>query len=376
MSSHGGTRGPGASGDSARTNEAGDADRAREIRFYQTSTFAVGGRLLAADEQTEQAHAERANAITKGHRACQGCGEALGARYALDAALRAAGGRIVAANATGCLEVFSTPYPESSWRLPWIHSLFGNAPAVATGIAAALRAKGRSDVRVIGQGGDGGTVDIGLACLSGMFERGDDVLYICYDNQGYMNTGVQRSGATPAAARTATTEPLGGHAGNEFGQGKSAPLIAMAHEIPYVATATVAELHDLEAKVTSAMELHGPRYLHVLVPCPLGWGSEPAETVLIARLAKESGLFPVFEARDGRITSVSHIRRQVPVEDYLRRQRRFAHLFADEGRADILARLQRQAQRNIARFGLLADGAQEGAEIGLIDVLAAGERGP
>jgi len=342
--------------------------------FYQTGTFAVGGRLLDEAERAVQSDPERANAITKGHRACQGCGEALGARFALDAALRATAGRLIAANATGCLEVFSTPYPESSWRLPWIHSLFANAPAVATGVAAALRAKGRSDIRVIGQGGDGGTVDIGFACLSGMFERGDDVLYICYDNQGYMNTGVQRSGATPPAARTATTEPLGGHPGNSFGQGKSAPLIAMAHEIPYVATATVAELRDLEAKVTRAMDFHGARYIHVLVPCPLGWGSATEETILIARLAKESGLFPVFEAVEGRITTVSKIRRQVPVEDYLRRQKRFAHLFAGEGYPDVVARLQELAERNIARFDLLAD--NEDRDIDLLTALASAEAGP
>ena len=170
-----------------------------QIKYYQTGSFAVGNRLLAPEQRAVQSSPERANAITCGHRACQGCGEALGARYALDAALRASGGDMIAANATGCLEVFSTPYPESSWQLPWIHSLFGNAPAVATGIAAALKAKGRTGTRVVGQGGDGGTVDIGFACLSGMFERDDDVLYLCYDNEGYMNTGVQRSGSTPPA---------------------------------------------------------------------------------------------------------------------------------------------------------------------------------
>ncbi|HTW41927.1 MAG TPA: thiamine pyrophosphate-dependent enzyme [Solirubrobacteraceae bacterium] len=345
--------------------------------FYQTGTFAVGNRLLDEDAASVQADPARANSITKGHRACQGCGEALGARYALDAALRASGGQLIAANATGCLEVFSTPFPESSWRLPWIHSLFANAPAVATGIAAALRAQGRTDIRVVGQGGDGGTVDIGLACLSGMFERGDDVLYICYDNEAYMNTGVQRSAATPPAARTATTEPLGTHPGNAFGQGKNLPLIAMAHELPYVATATVAELRDLERKVERAMQLHGARYLHVLVPCPLGWGSATADTINIARLAKESGLFPVFEAEDGRVVRVSPIRRQVPVEDYLRRQKRYAHLFAGAGRPDVIAQLQASADRNIARFGLLADGGEEPAErdIGLLDVLATSERG-
>ena len=329
-------------------------DRTR-IRFYQTGSFAVGGRLLGEDQRSVQAEPERTNAITCGHRACQGCGEALGARYALDAAVRAAQGRVIAANATGCLEVFSTPYPESSWQIAWLHSLFGNAPAVATGIAAALKAKGREDVRVIGQGGDGGTVDIGFGCLSGMFERGDDVLYICYDNEGYMNTGVQRSGATPPGARTATTQAVGPEPGNVFGQGKSAPLIAMAHEIPYVATATVAELRDLEAKVETAMGMHGPRYLHVFVPCPLGWGTASSDTIRIARLAKETGIFPVFEAHDGTVTRVSQIRRRLPVEDYLRPQRRFAHLFGDPGRPDVVARIQAGADRNIARFGLLAD---------------------
>jgi pyruvate ferredoxin oxidoreductase beta subunit len=322
------------------------------VKYYQSGSFVVGNRLLDEERRTVQASHARSNALTSGHRACQGCGEALGARYALDAALRATDGRLVAANATGCLEVFSTPFPESAWQIPWIHSLFGNAPAVASGIAAALRAKGRDDVRVIGQGGDGGTVDIGFAALSGMFERGDDVLYICYDNEGYMNTGVQRSGATPPAARTATTQVTGSHPGNPFGQGKSAPLIAMAHEIPYVATATVAELHDLEAKVAHAMELRGPRYIHVLVSCPLGWGAASADSIRIARLAKESGLFPVFEAHDGEVTAVSKIRRQVPVEDYLRPQRRFAHLFSPEVRHDDLARIQARADRNIARFGL------------------------
>ncbi len=320
---------------------------------YQVGSFAVGNRLLPPEERTAQADALRANAITSGHRACQGCGEALGARYALDAAVRAAQGRLIAANATGCLEVFSTPYPESAWRVPWLHSLFGNAPAVATGMAAALKAQGRTDVRVVGQGGDGGTVDIGFACLSGMFERNDDVLYICYDNEGYMNTGVQRSGATPPAARTATTEAVGDAPGNVFGQGKSAPLIALAHEIPYVATATIADLHDLEAKVERAMALRGARYLHVLVTCPLGWGAEACQSIGIARLATQTGLFPVFEGRRGDVTQVTKIRRPEPVEAYLRPQRRFRHLFAPELRSDVIARIQARADRNIERFGLL-----------------------
>ena len=142
-------------------------------------------------------------------------------------------------------------------------------------------------MRVIAQGGDGGTTDIGFQCLSGMFERNDDVLYICYDNEGYMNTGVQRSSATPPAARTATTPALGPEPGNVFGTGKFVPKIAVAHNIPYVATATVADLHDLERKVTKAMAIHGARYIQISVPCPLGWGAASCDTIRLARLAVE-----------------------------------------------------------------------------------------
>jgi pyruvate ferredoxin oxidoreductase beta subunit len=323
------------------------------VKFYQTGTFTVGNRLLAPELRTVQASTERSNSLNSGHRACQGCGEALGARYAVDAAMRATGNQLIAANATGCLEVFSTPYPETSWQLPWIHSLFGNAAAVGTGIAAAMKVKGRKQVRVIAQGGDGGTTDIGFGCLSGMFERNDDVLYICYDNGAYMNTGVQRSSATPPAARTATTMAVGDEPGAVFGQGKNLPLIAMAHEIPYVATATVADLHDLEDKVTKAMSICGARYLHVLVPCPLGWGAPSNSTIRLARLARETGIFPVFEAERGEVTAVTRIRRPVPVREYLEPQKRYAHLFGRPGHPEMLAQIQAEADRNIRRFGLL-----------------------
>ncbi|MBW6505664.1 MAG: pyruvate ferredoxin oxidoreductase [Rhodobacteraceae bacterium] len=331
------------------------------IKFYQTGTFTVGNRLLPEDLRTVQSSEARDNSLNSGHRACQGCGEALGARYVVDAAMRATGGQLIAANATGCLEVFSTPYPETSWQLPWLHSLFGNAAAVGSGIAAALKVKAQkagqaqSTIRVIAQGGDGGTTDIGFGCLSGMFERNDDVLYICYDNEGYMNTGVQRSSATPPAARTATTQPLGPEPGAEFGKGKNVPLIAVAHEIPYVATATVADLHDLEAKVEKAMSMHGARYLQVFVPCPLGWGAASCDTIRLARLARETGLFPVFEAENGEITAVTKIRRPVPVDDYLRLQKRFAHLFGPKGHPETIARIQAMADKNIKRFGLMAE---------------------
>ena len=325
------------------------------LKFYQTGTFTVGNRLLPDDERSVQSTLRRTNSLNSGHRACQGCGEALGARYAIDAAMEATDGQVIAANATGCLEVFSTPYPETSWQIPWIHSLFGNTAAVATGIAAALRVKGREHVRVVAQGGDGGTTDIGFGCLSGMFERNDDVLYICYDNGAYMNTGVQRSSATPPAARTATTMAVGSAPGNPFGQGKDLPAIAMAHNIPYVATATVSELRDLEAKVTRAMQFRGARYLHILVPCPLGWGHDSSLTIRMARLAHETGISPVFEAEHGEVTAASKIRRQLPVEEYLKPQKRYAHLFAPTRREDVIDRIQAQADRNIRKYRLLEE---------------------
>ncbi len=323
----------------------------QKVKFYQTGTFTVGNRLLDSGQRSVQATIDRSNSLDSGHRACQGCGEALGARFAIDAAMRATNNQLIAANATGCLEVFTTPYPETAWSIPWIHSLFGNASAVASGIAAAMKAKGREDVRVIAQGGDGGTTDIGFGCLSGTFDRNDDVLYICYNNEAYMNTGVQRSSATPGAARTATTMPVGDNPGNPFNTGKSVPLIAIAHQIPYVATASVHDLHDLELKVIKAMKIRGARYIEIFVPCPLGWGSIPGDTVKLARLAVESGMYPLLEGEYGEITTTTKIRKRVPVADYLKLQKRFAHVFKPDN-IDQLEQLQSIADRNIKRFDL------------------------
>ena len=323
------------------------------IKFYQTGTYTAGNRLLDEAARTVQSRMDRTNSLNAGHRACQGCGEALGARYAVDAAMRASQNRLIAINATGCLEVFSSPYPESAWQIPWMHSVFGNAPAVASGVAAALRAKGRDDVKVIAQGGDGATVDIGFGCLSGLFERNDDVLYLCYDNEAYMNTGIQRSGATPPFARTNTTQAVGEAPGNLLGTGKNLPRIAMAHGIPYVATASVADLHDLEAKVTNAMGIQGARYIHIHVPCPLGWGSDPAHTIKVARMAVESGLFPLFEAQFGAVVDRTLIRHKVPVERYLELQDRFKHLFKPQANREAIAAIQSIADTNIATYGLI-----------------------
>ena len=331
----------------------------QRVKFYQTGTFTVGNRLLDQADRTVQARIDRTNSLNSGHRACQGCGEALGARYALDAVMRASHNRLVAINATGCLEVFSSPYPESAWQIPWLHSLFGNAPAVASGVAAALRAQGKADIRVVAQGGDGATVDIGFGCLSGMFERNDDVLYLCYDNEAYMNTGVQRSGATPARAWTNTTQAVGTQPGNPTGIGKNLPRIAMAHGIPYVATASVADLHDLEYKVTKSMSIPGARYIHIHVPCPLGWKSNPAHTIKVARLAVESGLFPLIEAEWGEVTDRTTIRKQIPAEQYLALQGRFDHLFHPRDEKG-LAEIQAMADQNIRLYNLLPSESEYG----------------
>jgi pyruvate ferredoxin oxidoreductase beta subunit len=194
-----------------------------------------------------------------------------------------------------------------------------------------------------------------------MFERNDDVLYICYDNEAYMNTGVQRSSATPPAARTATTMAVGEHPGNVFGTGKNLPLIAMAHHIPFVATASVANLRDLEDKVTRAMSIKGSRYIHIHVPCPLGWGSAPEDTIKVARMAVESGLFPLFEAHDGEITARYTLRRRVHVIEYLKLQRRFAHLFGKTPDTGTIDAIQAIADKNVRIFGLVENSGSPSA---------------
>ena len=317
----------------------GSAPTLHDVLARTRGTMGKTEHLSDEDERAVQSDRTRANALTKGHRACQGCGEALGARYVLDAAMSATGGRLVAANATGCLEVFSTPYPESSWRVAWLHSLFGNAPAVAAGMAAALKAKGRTDVRVIGQGGDGGTLDIGFGCLSGMFERDDDVLYVCYDNEAYMNTGVQRSGATPFGAST-TTSPSGAVSLGKAQQRKDVTAIAVAHHVPYVAQAASSHWHDLSVKVERAAAVDGPAFLNVLTDCPVGWGHEPQLSRRVIELAVETAFWPLYEVEEGRYR-LSYTPPRLPVEEWLRPQQRFAHLFR-HANTHLVRRIQEQ----------------------------------
>ncbi|MBI4297357.1 MAG: pyruvate ferredoxin oxidoreductase [Chloroflexi bacterium] len=288
--------------------------------------------------------------FASGHSACSGCGEALGARLVL----RAAGKNVILTTATGCLEVFSANYPYSSWGVPWIHSLFENSAAVASGIEAALRVTGKlGKTKVIAQGGDGATADIGFGALSGMFDRGHDILYVCYDNEAYMNTGVQRSGLTPYDAST-TTSPAGKEAWGNPRPKKDLPQIVVAHGVPYVATASVAYPHDLDRKVKKALSIHGPKYIQVHVPCPLGWRHDSALTIDIAELAVKTGLYPLVEFENGKLVAVRRIPKKVPVEEYLKPQGRFAHLFrSEEGRSQIEV-IQVMADANIERYHLMA----------------------
>lgn len=279
-----------------------------------------------------------------GHTACGGCGQAIAARLVIEAA----GPNTIVANNTGCLEVFSTRYPESAWNVPWIHSLFENAAAVASGIEAALIYLGKKDtINVIAQGGDGGTADIGLQALSGMWERGHDILYCCYDNEAYENTGVQRSGLTPYGTNTTTTPPGAKSLGN-LRPKKPMPEIANAHGIPYVAVASVGFPQDVQTKVKKAMSIKGPKYIQIHVPCPLGWRHEPELTLQVAKLAVETGLYPLIEYENGKLIAVRKIQPK-PVQDYLKVQGRFKHLLNNP---QVIKAIQGIADDNIDKYNL------------------------
>ena len=286
--------------------------------------------------------------FTPGHRACHGCGMAVAVRHILEAT----GNRVVVVTPTGCLETFTSPYGFSPWRVPWIHHLFENGPAVASGVAAALKAQGKSDVRVITIGGDGSTFDIGFGSLSGMLERGDDILYICVENGAYMNTGNQRSGATPTFAAT-TTAPAGRQSMGKPQLKKDMPGIVASHGTAYVATASVAYLKDLKRKVKKAMTYDGPRYIQIDTPCPSGWSFASDQTFEVGRLGVNCGLIPLFEMENGSVTKVRKIKKQNSVQDYLKAQGRFKHLFAGNDGAGELEQLKQIAQNNIRKYGLV-----------------------
>lgn len=294
---------------------------------------------------TEQTQIQELHA--PGHRACPGCGCAL----AVKLILRETGPNTIVVSPTGCLETFTSPFRGSSWEVPWIHSLFENAPAIATGVLAGLKAKGNpKDTKVVAIGGDGGTYDIGMGALSGMLERGDDILYICYDNEAYMNTGIQGSSATPYGAGTTTT-PVAEEAFGKNVAKKDLVAIALAHKAPYVATASIADPVDLKKKVRKGMDTSGPAVILMLTPCNLGWGFDPADTVELARRAIATGLFPIVEYEKGKLVSVKKIK-PVPVEEYLKPQKRYQHLFKGEGCGEVVESIQASADENIEKFGL------------------------
>lgn len=259
--------------------------------------------------------------------------------------LEASGEDTIVVNATGCLEVTTSPYPESAFGVPWIHSLFENAAGVASGVLASLRAQGKK-TKVIAQGGDGGTFDIGFGLISGMWERGDDILYVCYDNEGYMNTGYQSSGSTLSGASTSTA-PAGSESTGHLMTKKNLPLIAMAHRVPYVATATVGNVIDIAQKVKRAFEIPGPKYLQILTPCIPGWKIKTDFAVDLGQLAIDTGIYPIFEAENGKIIKGTKRKDDYPkVEEYLSKQKRFAHLFKSEAGKKTIARIQEFADNN------------------------------
>ena len=268
--------------------------------------------------------------FTPGHRACQGCAEALAVRLVA----KALGRNVVVASATGCMEIVSSPLPFTNWGVPWIHVAFENAAAVASGAEAGMKAlirKGKLPDKgtvFLGMGGDGATSDIGLQALSGAFERGHDFLYVCYDNEAYMNTGIQRSSSTPFGAST-TTSPAGKFSPGQVTWKKNMPEIAVAHNVPYVATACSSYPFDLMQKVEKAARSAGPAYVHILSVCPTGWRLPPEKAIWIGRLAVETGVFPMYEVVKGNYRFTMEMEELRPVEEYLKPQGRFRHLTPD-----------------------------------------------
>lgn len=266
--------------------------------------------------------------INSGHRACQGCAEVLAVRHVL----KAIGPDMVLAMATGCMEIISSPYPLTSWNVPWIHVAFENAAAVASGVESglkALRRKGRipnKEVTVVAMGGDGGTTDIGFQALSGMMERGHKIIYVCVDNEAYMNTGIQRSSSTPFGATT-TTSPAGKvHPAGQMTWKKDMTAIAAAHGIPYAATACPSYFTDLGKKVRKAKDVDGPAYLHVLSVCPTGWRIPPQKAIEYGKLAVDTGIFPLYEVENGTWKLSRKPKELKPLKDYFKGQGRYRHL--------------------------------------------------
>lgn len=280
--------------------------------------------------------------MTSGHLACQGCGAPIAMRHVLSVL----GKKTVMVVPACCYTIIAGPFPYSGFRIPLYHTAFETAASCASGIRAALDVKKKKGIQVVAWAGDGGTFDIGIQALSGAVERNDDFIYVCYDNEAYMNTGIQRSSATPRGAWTTTTPA--GHP--KLTPKKNMTEIMAAHRIPYAATAAVAYPDDLREKVRKAKNTKGSRFLHILSPCPPGWRYSPELTIKLARLAVDSKAFPIYEVRDGTDYTITIEPRCVPIRDYLRPQGRFRHLTDQE--IDAMQRsVDEEWQRLLARTG-------------------------
>lgn len=261
--------------------------------------------------------------MSPGHLACQGCGASLAMRLAL----KGLGQRTIVCIPACCWAVIDGPFPHSSLDIPIYHCAFETAASSASGVRAGLDMVGDTETTVLAWAGDGGTFDIGLQALSGAAERNDDIIYTCYDNEAYMNTGIQRSSATPIGAWTTTT-PV-----KHYKKERKKDIIGImaAHGIPYIATASVAYPEDMVKKFKKAREIKGTRFIHVFAPCPAGWKSRPEDTVKLARLAVQTGYFPLYEIEDGeRWTLNLKVKERKPIAEYLKLQGRFRHLKEDE----------------------------------------------
>jgi len=307
--------------------------------------------------------AEKPDLFLSGHRACAGCVPATVLRLMM----KATRGPTIVTQATGCMFVVSAIYPYTSWTTPWLHTAFETAAANASGVEAALKImkkKGRlkhEHVDVIALAGDGGTSDIGFQALSGAVERGHDFLFVLYDNEAYMNTGIQRSGSTPLGAAT-TTSPAGTVIPGKLEYKKPIAEIMVAHEMPYVATASPYYWRDLLTKVRKGLEVEGPAFLHVLAPCPRGWRSEVAKSIEYSKLAVETCVFPIWEAVNGQyqLSTPSKLialapQKKKPVTDYLQGQGRFRHLFTPKNKKmleEVQSMTDERWQRLLAKCGM------------------------
>jgi pyruvate ferredoxin oxidoreductase beta subunit/2-oxoisovalerate ferredoxin oxidoreductase beta subunit len=275
--------------------------------------------------------------MSPGHLACQGCGATMAMRYVL----KALGQKTVLCIPACCWAVIDGPFPHSSLGVPIFHCAFEAAASTASGVKAGLEILGDTETTVVAWAGDGGTFDIGIQALSGAAERNDDILYVCYDNEAYMNTGIQRSSATPYGAWTTTT-PVKHF---KHRPKKDIDAIMAAHRIPYLATASVAYPEDVFKKAKKAKEIKGTRFLHIFAPCPSGWKSRPEDTVKLARLAVQTGIFPLYEVEDGERTTISiKVKERKPINEYLRLQGRFRHL-KDQDIAGMQAEVDRRNER-------------------------------